>query len=102
MSLPAPEDRLTRKEAAVVLGVCPHVVSRYSRGSYLGVPLQRIEVGGKCWYTRELIEDWLERVKAKKDSLSQRETETLREYNARQRATWARLKAKGMKVGNKA
>jgi hypothetical protein len=57
-TLPPPEQRLTRHEAAGVLGVSPRTLRNYELGGYLGVRLVPHRIGGKLWYTRDLLETW--------------------------------------------
>jgi hypothetical protein len=57
-TLPPPEQRLTRHEAAAALGVSPRTLRTYELRGYLGVRLIPHRIGGKLWYTRDLLETW--------------------------------------------
>jgi hypothetical protein len=57
-TLPPPEQRLTRHEAADVLGVCARTLGNYERVGYKGLRLIPHRIGGKLWYTRDLLETW--------------------------------------------
>jgi hypothetical protein len=58
-TLPPPEQRLTRHEAAGVLGVSARSLRTYELKGYKGVRLVPLRVGGKLWYTRDLLETWV-------------------------------------------
>jgi hypothetical protein len=58
-TLPPPEQRLTRHEAAAALGVCARTLGNYERVGYKGIRLKPYRVGGKLWYSKELLETWV-------------------------------------------
>jgi hypothetical protein len=57
-TLPPADQRLTRHEAAAALGVGPRTLRTYELRGYLGVKLIPYRIGGKLWYSRDLLETW--------------------------------------------
>src|SRR5262249_6833720 len=105
--LPPVEERLTLKDAAAYLGVHPQTLSRYAREAPWGVTLEPYRVGGRLFYTRELLDRWARAVADVRRKLH----ETLRAgAKGRRQERWAAdkrvrkaldyLRAMGCKVGS--
>jgi hypothetical protein len=57
--LPPRAERLDRHQAAELLGVSPRTLRNYELAGYKGIRLVPYRVGGKLWYSKELLETWV-------------------------------------------
>jgi hypothetical protein len=71
MLLPPVAERLNRHEAAALLGVCPHTLRNYELRGYLGVRLIPYRIGGKLWYSKDLLETWCLEVERRRQTADQ-------------------------------